>query len=282
MKDLVIPNSVTSIGNSAFSGCRGLKSVTIPNSVTSIGDNAFEDCSGLTSVTIPNSVTSIGETAFSNCSGLTSVTIPNSVTSIGYGVFGGCSGLESIVVESGNSKYDSRDNCNAIIETATITLLAGCKNTTIPNSVTSICFAAFQYCSGLTSVSIPNSVTEIGSYAFSDCSGLTTIFYNAENCANFSYNKEVFNYGTNIIIGKDVKKVPDYLFYSLKNAPTSVISKSITPPSCGKNTFKSSAYKTAKLYVPSGAIADYKAAKVWKKFTKIEGIETNDAENVAD
>ena len=92
----------------------------------------------------------------------------------------------------------------------------------------------------------------------------------------------MFNYGTNIIIGKDVKKVPDYLFYSLKNAPTSVISKSVTPPTCGENSFNSNAYTTAKLYVPSGAIADYKAAKVWKKFTKIEGIETNDAENVAD
>ena len=95
---------------------------------------------------------------------------------------------------------------------------------------------------------------------------------------NYSY---VFNYGTNIIIGKDVKKVPNYLFYFLENAPTSVISKSVTTPTCGASTFNSNAY-TAKLYVPSGAIADYKAAKVWKKFTKIEGIETNDAENVAD
>ena len=92
----------------------------------------------------------------------------------------------------------------------------------------------------------------------------------------------MFNYGTNIIIGKDVKKVPNYLFYSLENAPTSVISKSVTPPTCGENSFNSNAYTTAKLYVPSGAIADYKAADVWKSFTTIEGIETNDAVNVAD
>ena len=116
---VVIPSSVTYSGTTY--------------SVTSIGGNAFDGCHGLTGVTIPNSVTSIGTFAFKYCSGLTSVTIPNSVTSIGERTFEDCSGLESIVVESGNSKYDSRDNCNAIIETATNTLLVGCKNTTIPN-----------------------------------------------------------------------------------------------------------------------------------------------------
>ncbi len=89
VKDLIIPNSVTSIGNGAFYGCSGLTSVTIPNSVTSIGSHAFSLCYGLTSITIPNSVTSIGDYAFSNC-GLTSVTIPNSVTSIGDYAFNGC------------------------------------------------------------------------------------------------------------------------------------------------------------------------------------------------
>ena len=170
-----IPEGVTSIGNSAFSGCSGLTSVTIPNTVTSIGNYAFYNCSGLTSITIPNTVTSIGYDAFSNCSGLTSVTIGNSVTSIGNSAFSGCTGLTSINVDAGNTKYDSRNNCNAIIETSSNTLIVGCKNTTIPNTVTSIDFGAFNGCSGLTSITIPNSVTSIGSDAFRGCTGLTSI-----------------------------------------------------------------------------------------------------------
>ncbi len=181
LKYIALPNSVTSIGYDAFYGCSGLTSVTIPNSVKSIGDGAFCGCSGLTSVTIPNSVTSIERTAFSGCWRLTSVSIPNSVTSIGGNAFSSCYGLTSIVVAEDNSRYDSRDNCNAIIETQTNTLIAGCSETTIPNSVTSIGESAFAGCSGLTSgsgltsVTIPNSVTSIGREAFVNCSGLTSV-----------------------------------------------------------------------------------------------------------
>lgn len=174
LTSVTIGNSVTSIGNNAFYLCRGLTSFTIPYGVTSIGDNAFSYCSGLTSVSIPNSVTSIGESAFYCCSGLTSVMIGNSVTSIGDNVFSACE-LEKIQVVSGNQLYDSRGECNAIIETQTNSLIVGCKSTKIPSSVTSIGDNAFSYCSGLASVSIPNSVTSIGKRAFSNCSGLTSV-----------------------------------------------------------------------------------------------------------
>jgi len=170
-----IPNSVTSIGGWAFYGCAGLTSIEIPNSVTSIGTSAFYDCSGLTSIEIPNSVTSIGGGAYRGCSGLTSIAIPHSVISIGSLAFAACTGLEQIIVDAGNTFYDSRENCNAIIKSSTNELITGCKNTIIPNSVTSIGDYAFQYCSGLTSIEIPNSVTSIGQSAFSNCTGLTSI-----------------------------------------------------------------------------------------------------------
>ena len=148
IKELVIPNSVTSIRGYAFRGCSGLTSVTIHNSVTSIGDYAFSGCSGLTSVTIPNSVTSIGSYAFSSCSGLTSVTIPNSVMSIENSAFSGCSGLNSVI---------------------------------IPNSVTSIGNYAFYYCTGLTSVAIGSGLKSINYKVFSYCHELTDVYCYAEN-----------------------------------------------------------------------------------------------------
>ncbi len=122
------------------------------------------------------SVTSIESYAFSDCTGLTSINIPNSVTNIDSRSFSFCTGLNSIVIELGNPVYDSRDNCNAIIETATNTLIRGCNNTNIPQSITNIGYFAFDGCSGLTSITIPNSVTSIGYEAFRDCSGLISIY----------------------------------------------------------------------------------------------------------
>ena len=175
LTSVTLPESVTSIWNDAFYGCSSLTSITLPESVAGIGSSAFGGCSSLTSITLPESVASIGSHAFYGCSSLTSITIPASVTSIGVPAFIGCTSLVSVVVAKGNAKYDSRDNCNGIIETSTNTLIVGCSHTTIPKTVTSIGQNAFSSYTNLTSLVIPNGVTSIGSSAFSDCTNLRSI-----------------------------------------------------------------------------------------------------------
>ena len=181
IKTVVISEGVTNIGNKAFTDCISLSSVTIPSSVKTIGNRTFYKCSRLEAVTIPSGVTSIGDKAFHYCNSLTSVTIPASVQTIKGTPFLGCSSLISIVVEKGNTIYDSRDNCNAIIQTKKNTMIKGCQNTVIPNTVTSIGGSAFEDCNGLTSITIPNSVTSISSSAFDHCSGLFSIVVESGN-----------------------------------------------------------------------------------------------------
>ncbi len=201
--------SVTNTTNNKYVG-----NIIIPESITYSGTTY--------------SVTSIGEYAFESCSELTSVTIGKHVYSIGKYAFRGCSGLTSVVVDKNNGTYDSRDNCNAIIETSTNKLIVGCKNTTIPNSVTSIGKFAFAYCSGLTTVTIPNSVTTIGDYAFSGCTGLTsvTIPNSVTSIGTFAF------YGcpslTTVTIPNSVTSTGDGVFSGCSGLTTVTIPNSVT------------------------------------------------------
>ena len=241
--DLTIPNSVTSIGDEAFYGCRSLTSVTIPNSVTSIGDNAFYICTGLTSVTIPNSVTSIGEGAFYACTGLP--VIDNIRYADIYLIGAVDNSLTTYIIKEGTRFIGKQAfrNCSSLT------------SLTIPNSVISIEEYAFSGCSGLTSITIPNSVTNIGRYAFVACAGLTSV-----------------------TIGNSVTSIGDNAF-SICSGLTSITCEATTPPACGEYVFLE-VNKTIPLYVPAESVELYKAADVWKEFTNIQGITktTNAAE----
>ena len=235
IKNLKIPY-VTSIGKEAFSGCDSLKSITIPTGVTSIEYFTFNGCSSLTSINIPNNVTSVGEYAFNGCSSLTSVTIGNGLDSLDQKIFADCNALNSITVTSGNPTYDSRDNCNAIIEKSTNTLIAGCKNTVIPNSVTSIGKYAFYYSTSLTSINIPNSVTSIGDYAFCGCTSLTSI--NLPNSVT-SIGDDAFRdcpILASFTIPNSVTSISDETFYGCTGLKSVTIPNSVT--SIGGDAFQ--------------------------------------------
>ena len=242
LKSVIIPNSIISIGEQAFYKCKKLTSVIIPNSVTSIGDKAFAYCGErLTSVTILDGVISIGERAFSRCN-LKSVTIPNSVTEIGNGAFEynssltsctigsgvikigslpfySCSALTDIVVDAGNKVYDSRNNCNALIETESNILIQGSNSTSIiPEGVTSIAESAFKGLKGLKSITIPGSIEYIGQYAFSGCEFSYIDILDIASWCNVKLDNDAaynpLSYTKTLLVnGKRVKDlvIPDYI-----------------------------------------------------------------------
>ena len=162
---VTIPNSVTRIGNNSFRGCGKLNSVIIPNNVELIEDDTFRGCANLSSVTIPGSVTSIGSGVFQDCKSLVSVTLPNSIALIGNETFRGCSNLEYVIIPNKVTSIGSGvfQDCNSLV------------SVTLPNSLTSIQDRTFSGCSSLSFVTIPNSVIDIGSEAFAGCVNLSLV-----------------------------------------------------------------------------------------------------------
>lgn len=264
--DYWVDYRVTSIGNGAFQDCSGLVSVTIPESVTIIDNEAFWGCSSLTSVSIPESVTNIGDCAFRACTSLTSVTIPSSVESIGAGAFQYCRDLTSIKVDLGNSKYDSRNGCNAIIETESNMLIAGCINTVIPNTVKIIGIGAFSGFDNLTSVTIPEGVEIIYGNAFEGCCSLTSVTIPEGVTDIYGYAFKGCSSLTSVTIPSSVTSIGGGAFEECTGL-TSVTVDISTPLSISSATFSNRV--NAILYVPTGSKAAYEAADYWKEFKEI-------------
>jgi hypothetical protein len=307
-----IPNTVTAIASEAFNGNVGLTSITIPKSVTNIGSDAFSGCSGLVSIIveegnptydsrdncnalietakdylikgsnnsrIPQSVQVIAPYAFSYCSGLTSVNIPSAIKSIGENAFQGCSGLNTIVVEEGNTVYDSRNNCNALIETAKDSLMLGCKNTSIPDGVTVIAPNAFYNCSELTSIAIPNGVTTIYEYAFYGCTGLTFVSIpnsvKAIRGATFSGCQAL----STVVLGNSMELIESFAFLgcaSLQNVYCYAEQVPDAHGMYGNLVFSGVDLSKTTLHVPATSLEAYRAEDPWMYFGSIVALTDDD------
>lgn len=262
LKNIVLPNGITSIGNNAFWGCPSLASIEIPDGVTSIGQFAFSNCSSLTSVTmgigvtsivsyafsncsslvsinIPNGVTSIAESTFYNCSSLTSIDIPDNVISIGFEAFWGCSSLTSVTIGTGVTKIDG----------CAFSACSSLASVDIPNSVTSIGFEAFSNCTSLVSVTMGNSITSIGDYAFNNCPSLKSVqisdlsawckitFIDAgsnplSNGAKLYLSNQVL---TELIIPEGITEIKDNAFFDYSFLTSVIIGNGVT--SIGESAF---------------------------------------------
>ena len=209
-------------------------SITVKDGTTAIAGGAFYGCSNLTAINLPETIISLGERSFSGCSGLTSIYIPKNVEWIEIWAFEDCSNLVSITVHEENTNYDSRNKCNAVIETANNRLILGCGNTVFPSELKSIGIGAFYGCNNLTSVVIPMGVDVIEVGAFANCKELTSV-----------------------TIPKSVHLI-DWFAFNLCEGLTSIVCKAITPPMISETFY--GVDKSIPVYVPAGSLNVYKSA----------------------
>ena len=234
---------LTTIGDQAFYDCSRLTSVVLPETVTAIGASAFQYCFYLSSIRLSENLENIASDAFWNCVRLTSIRIPAKVNSIGDTVFGYCTQLADVSVDPANTVFDSREGCNAIVETSTNTLYQAFVSTRIPSTVTTIGRFAYSYVAGLTELRIPSNVTALAGVSVFSCGDLRSVVLPAELT---TIGHQSFDYCD-----------------SLKTVKVGMT----VPPAITQRTFNSRTYAT--LYVPTGCKEAYLAADYWKEFKQI-------------
>ena len=251
LQHIIFPKTLTTIGYFSFYNCENLTEIKFPISLRTIranafyncgiegdlklpkflrvlGGNAFSDSYSITAVTIPNFVTSLGEDIFAHCTNLTTLNVGYSSATITANTFGRRNNITTITVDERNRVYDSRNDCNAIIETSSDTVLFGCKGTVIPNDIVRVGNESFSDCNGLTNISVPASVTSIGQYAFSDSSDLTSISLSDGLTTIEKYAFASCTSLSSITIPNTVTSIGEYAFYYADLSENVTLSNSIT------------------------------------------------------
>ena len=253
IKNVVISDGLTSIGQSAFALCSILENIKVGSGITSIGNNSFLGCRNLSAINIPNGLESIGALAFGACSSLSGIIIPDKVVIIGEGAFSGCSGLKSINIDNKNNIYkDISGIVYSKDETELLIYPAGIEDETftVPDFVSNICYGAFINCSNLKNIEISEGVVSIGREAFYNCDKLETIK-----------------------IPRSVTTMGENTFQYCRSISTIEVNREY-PISVSSGIFLASSFDKAKLIVPAGAKNAYEKANVWKDFGSIIELET--------
>ncbi len=257
----VMPNSVKSIGLQAFLFCSGLEDITFSDNLTDIGERAFFGCSKIKEMVVPESVETIGEHAFSCCSALESISFGKSLKSITAPLMSSCTSLASISVDEGNPVFDSRNDCNAIISTASNTLLCGCKTSVVPESVTKIGEWAFFNCTGLTCMVLHEGVTEIADGSFSSCSGLKSVNIPSKVSRLGASAFEGCSALEMMVLPHGLTYMGNYAFYNCTGMKA-ILSEMANVPATGKQCFYG--VRNCTLRVPMGCVQTYQNYPVWK------------------
>ena len=296
-----IPEGVTILYYTTFWNCNNLKSIILPNSLTTIENGVFVDCDSLSTITFPDSLVKIGNYTFGYCDALDSITIPASVTDIGTEPFGHCNNLKSLQVVEGNPKYDSRDNCNAIIETATNKLAVGCTATIIPEGITTL--GTYAFCGiYLPKIVLPNSIQAIEEMAIRECT-LQSPLIIPDGVKRMDEYALCYNTVDSIIIRGQISRIEKNTFEGCTSTdvidlPESVeyigdgafarcaslnklICRAATPPQCGSSAFDGM-NRNSTLEIPEESVPLYENANGWKSFLNIKSIGSTDVVELPD